>query len=835
MKFLRCLWRYCYLIEILYLGSIGMALGAQNSVVVWGGGATNVPENVTNVASVAMGSDYCIAVLRDGTLRKWGSWDTNVPPAATNVASVSAAGRQFVVLRRDGIVVNQQGVLSASNAVTAVAAESYGAGAVKSDGVFVGWDGLWSPASNTSNVVAVAKGGYATLRVLLSDGTISPIPPSLSEVPTNIVTMAEGSYATFLRSDGTVVSSSSQSNILSALSNIIAVASGSAHGLGLTRDGSVVAWGGDSSLQTNVPVGLSNVVAIAAGGGHSLALKADGTVVAWGNNSSGQTNVPMGLTNVAVIFAGPNCSIAIVGASPPALLTQPPDETIWSGRPVTFTVKAVGSCPLRFQWQRNGETIEGATNSFYRIDSAVPADSGIYSVLVSNARGTAFSREAALWVRPDPDFATQPTNQTLLLGENAAFYTRAEGSQPVSYQWFFEGQLIPGETNSTLMLTNISLGQAGHYWVTASNASGIETSVVMTLTPRVIATWGSAWSKVNELPDNLLRVASIAAGGGNTYVLTPGGTGVFWGQDDYVWPGMHIAGLSNIVAVAPGWEFVLILLTDGSVVARGLNNDHGQCNVPAGLSDIVGVSAGAYHSLALRTNGSVVAWGDNSYGATSVPAGLTDAIGISAGGYHSLALRADGSVVAWGYGELGATNVPSGLSHVVAVAAGGHHSLALCDDGKIVAWGYNYYGQTNVPTGLSNVVAIAAGFYHSLALRSDGTVIGWGANDYLQSTVPPSLRNVVAIAAGHSHSIALRAEGLVAPPVQVSNVFRSGSNFCLQTPTIRGKSYYLQHCDSLGSSHWTMRPPVPGDGRPRTLIDPGATVPQRFYRVWQQP
>lgn len=54
--------------------------------------------------------------------------------------------------------------------------------------------------------------------------------------------------------------------------------------------GTVTAWGYNLSGQTNVPVGLSNVVAVAGGRSHSIGLRADGTVASWG--SSGGTTVP---------------------------------------------------------------------------------------------------------------------------------------------------------------------------------------------------------------------------------------------------------------------------------------------------------------------------------------------------------------------------------------------------------------------------------------------------------------------------------------------------------------------------------------------------------------
>lgn len=99
---------------------------------------------------------------------------------------------------------------------------------------------------------------------------------------------------------------------------IIALASGSQHNLALCADGTVAAWGLNSSGQlgnnsttsSSVPVAVNTasgvsalygktVAAIAAGASHSLALCSDGTLVSWGGSiygalggSSLQSNVP---------------------------------------------------------------------------------------------------------------------------------------------------------------------------------------------------------------------------------------------------------------------------------------------------------------------------------------------------------------------------------------------------------------------------------------------------------------------------------------------------------------------------------------------------------------
>lgn len=83
------------------------------------------------------------------------------------------------------------------------------------------------------------------------------------------------------------------------LENVVAISSGNAYGLALLSNGTVKAWGGNSSGElgdgttTNkfTPVtvkGLTGIVAIYAGMAHAVALRSDGTVMAWGKNESGQ-------------------------------------------------------------------------------------------------------------------------------------------------------------------------------------------------------------------------------------------------------------------------------------------------------------------------------------------------------------------------------------------------------------------------------------------------------------------------------------------------------------------------------------------------------------------
>lgn len=220
------------------------------------------------------------------------------------------------------------------------------------------------------------------------------------------------------------------------------------------------------------------------------------------------------------------------------------------------------------------------------------------------------------------------------------------------------------------------------------------------------------------------------------------------------------AGVTNVVAIAGGYNYSLALKPDGTIVGWNIDGS-AVTNLPAGLSNVVAIAAGGYHSLALKSDGNVVAWGDNSSGQTNVPPGLTNAIAVAGGTGHSVALTADGTVTAWGAEFAGQTNVPAELTNAVAIAAGGWDSYALRLDGTVVGWEYNTFGETAVPSDLTNAVALAAGFDHVLAIRADGTVVTWGINAYGLADIPPEATNAVAVAAGESHSLVLKADGTV--------------------------------------------------------------------------
>ena len=69
------------------------------------------------------------------------------------------------------------------------------------------------------------------------------------------------------------------------------------------------------------------------------------------------------------------------------------------GGSVAFTVSAIGTPPLTYQWRKDGAPIDGADTSSLTID-ATTADIGLYDCVVSNGFGSATTAAAVLGVRP---------------------------------------------------------------------------------------------------------------------------------------------------------------------------------------------------------------------------------------------------------------------------------------------------------------------------------------------------------------------------------------------------------------------------------------------------
>jgi hypothetical protein len=80
---------------------------------------------------------------------------------------------------------------------------------------------------------------------------------------------------------------------------------------------------------------------------------------------------------------------------PAAITAQPVGATNFAGQEIRLEAAATGSWPLRFQWLKDGQPVEGA-NSNKLVLSGLVAQSGSYHLVVSNLWGAALSTATAV-------------------------------------------------------------------------------------------------------------------------------------------------------------------------------------------------------------------------------------------------------------------------------------------------------------------------------------------------------------------------------------------------------------------------------------------------------
>ncbi len=219
------------------------------------------------------------------------------------------------------------------------------------------------------------------------------------------------------------------------------------------------------------------------------------------------------------------------------ITSQPASQSAFTRANLMFSVAAIGSPPLSWQWQKNkanltdGGSLSGSTNRILGLANVTVADSGTYSVIITNMIGSVTSADAVLQVTASPPIITsQPANQTLQPGATATFTLTAIGTLPLSYQWqvdganLTDGGNVSGSTTGTLTLSNVIEPSSGTYSVIVSNTVG----------------WTNASSVLTVIPPSppctrLSTLASFAGGGYGTNLngLIQGTDGNFYGTAEF--------------------------------------------------------------------------------------------------------------------------------------------------------------------------------------------------------------------------------------------------------------------------------------------------------------
>jgi hypothetical protein len=465
----------------------------------------DVPAGLGTVTALAAGESHSLALKSNGTVAGWGFnvYGQATPPTnLTGVTAIAARVAYSMALTTNGTVVvwGSEAAAPAGLAnVTAIAAGWSHSLALKKDGTVVSWGSSSVVPAGLSNVVAIAAGNNNSL-ALLANGTVvawGDDSYGKSEVPataTNVIAIAAGAdHCLALLGNRTVVAwgrnDSGQATVPAGLTNVLGISAGELHSVSVETDGTIAAWGDDTYGQTSVTGLGDGFTFVVAGGYHNLALKGDGSPIIltqpasqiagvngratfsvfaigtqpfsyqWqhqGTNLIGATLPSLSLFNLTVTNSGTyvvsisNSRGAVLSQlaflqvveGPPLISIPPADRTVVCGQGTIFNVTAGGSTNLGYQWEYQGQPINGATRSSFLLPHVDPTNAGPYTVLVTNEFGST-ATGAVLSVTLGVPQITSPL--------------AAYGIQGQAFSYSIQGQYSPGSFGAEFLPAGLTI------------------------------------------------------------------------------------------------------------------------------------------------------------------------------------------------------------------------------------------------------------------------------------------------------------------------------------------------------------------------------------------
>ena len=253
---------------------------------------------------------------------------------------------------------------------------------------------------------------------------------------------------------------------------------------------------------TPVIVGLTNQL-VCSGSDVMLVPTISGSGVytnIWRRNGvvlSGETNATLTVTGVNAGKAG-TYSLEVLGSCGSATnsavlsvrtnlsVTTLANQSVCLGASVTFTAVITGPPPINIVWKKDGIIISNATTSVLTLTNVSAGDAGTYAIEVSGPCNTT-NASATLTVQA-ATAAASLNDLTVCAGESAIFTTTISGGGTLTCQWRKDGSLLPGQTNSTLIITNSTLAQAGIYSIEVNGCNHVTNSAVLTVRSLVSST-----------------------------------------------------------------------------------------------------------------------------------------------------------------------------------------------------------------------------------------------------------------------------------------------------------------------------------------------------------
>ena len=365
------------------------------------------------------------------------------------------------------------------------------------------WDGklagqldevsLYNRALTTNEILAIYNAGAAGKCKLLP--VITNQPASLTVTPGNNATFTVGASGNLFmfyqwQFNGTNIANATTNmltltNVQPANAGNYSVIVSNAAGAVTSATAMLTVGSNSAPAITNQPANVAVIVSNSA----TFSVEATGGTplnYRWyfnSTNSVGLNTNSLTLANVLAANAG-NYSVVITNAfgsvtSAPAVLTvnfppvitnPPVSLAVIIGNPATFVVGVAGDATLNYQWYFNVTNAVGFNTNTFALASVQAADAGVYSVVITNASGTATSAPASLTVN-FPAGYNQILGQLLSSGDMQLSFAGVAGG---TYALDRSFNLSPPDwlpiltnatdTNGLLFFTNTPDPSTNNFW-----------------------------------------------------------------------------------------------------------------------------------------------------------------------------------------------------------------------------------------------------------------------------------------------------------------------------------------------------------------------------------
>ena len=623
-----------------------------------------------------------------------------------------------------------------------------------------------SPILITTSPVSAITTGYNTTHLLYPNGNLESLGyNAYGQLGVND-TVGRSSPTQIYTTDINTVSRSLPVQLGSSSWSV--VSAGASHSIGITTNGTLWGWGGNSNGQLGDGTTLSKIYMVAAGSsswttvtaGNNFNMGLIGSALYnWGQNSGGQLGIDTTTGRSSPVqISGSYTSISAGASTAYAINTnnvllawgigtsgQLGDSTTVSrSSPIqvgSYTQVLAGAqhvlakaatTNILFGW--------GLNNSYQLGDGTIVSRSsptqlpGSYNILGAGPAALSSALDASIGV-------VMGSNTQGNLGTN----NTNSGTSPTL---IFTGALTTG-AYPAFYVAPVRMGLSSWSQIFAGSSHTIAIKTDNTLWAWGLGTSGQLGNTATTSRSSPVQV-SIAS----TTVFTKISLG-----------GSHTTALSNTAAL---WIWGL-----NSSGQLGLNTTTNRSS-PVQVSGVYSTtSAGETHTVALTSDGTLYAWGQNSVNQLgnadtinrSSPVQIatnsltTNAIyrEISSSLNNSVALNMTGDILGWGNSTFVTGSSPIvisasdavnytvsspvqiGTSSWSQVSAGDNSSIGLQADGTVDTWGLNNYGQLGlndtlnrsspVQIGSDTYSNVSAGYDFNALRKSDGKTYLFGKND----------------------------------------------------------------------------------------------------------